>query len=442
MTRPGTKPQSAHEARELRARAEERLHSREPAAPGAAEPDALRLQQELQVHEIELELQNAELGRSRDHLEAALERYTDLYDFAPVGYFTFDRSGGIFSANLTGADLLNVPRARLVGRRFESFLQSTSRLVFASFLARALDGSQRESCEVALLPVGGKPRCVRLEGTASPAGNECRAAALDVTEQRAAEETIRQMSDRLEAAVRERTRELVEANAELEALGYSVSHDLRAPLRAVAGFAQILSEDFLAVLPPAAADHVQRIQAGARRMESIIDDLLRLSRVGRSDLEITDFDLAIPCRRILADLAAASPDRRVETRVSGKMLVRGDARLLQVMLENLLGNAWKFTSAIPDARIEITSLVGIDGHTDTSFRDNGAGFDMTLVGKLFQPFQRLHTVDQFPGTGIGLAIVDRIVRRHGGSVRAECVEGLGTTFHVRLPAPREDVRPG
>ncbi len=211
-----TRRRNADDSGSLRARAEERLHADDAAAPDRTEADALRLQHELQVHQIELELQNAELQRSRDELEAALERYTDLYDFAPVGYFTLDRTGCIFSANLTGADLLNVPRARLIGRRFEAFLAPESRLAFASFLAATLDGARRESCEVSLLPVGGRPRTGRLEGSASPAGNECRVAVLDTTEQRAAEAALRKMNDGLEAAVRERTTELAAARAALE----------------------------------------------------------------------------------------------------------------------------------------------------------------------------------------------------------------------------------
>ena len=362
-----TRPRTADELRDLRARAEERLRSRDAAAPDRTEADALRLQHELQVHQIELELQNAELERSRDELEAALERYTDLYDFAPVGYFTLDRSGDIFSANLTGADLLNVPRARLIGRRFETFLSPESRLAFASFLATTLDGAHRESCEVTLLPAGGKPRSVRLEGTASPAGNECRAAVLDVTEQRAAEAAVRQLNFELETTVRERTAQLESANTDLEAFGHGVSLALRASVLEVSDHARILSEDFAGGLPPVATDSLGKIQAGARRMEALIDDLLRLSRIGRSELERTTVDLAIPCREILARLAAASPDRRVETVVAGTIPVQGDARLLRVMLESLLGNAWKFTSEVPGSRIEITSRLGADGQGHTAF---------------------------------------------------------------------------
>jgi PAS domain S-box-containing protein len=194
-------PPSGDDAGPLRTRAEERLRAREAAAslrPGD-EADALRLLHELEVHQIELELQNAELERTRDELEAALERYTDLYDFAPVGYLTLARDGGIYSANLAGADLLGVPRARLLGRRFGTFLPLAERPSFDAFLARTLDDSQRESCEVTLVPDGGGTRVVRIEATASPSGKECRVALLDVTAQRAAEAEVRRVSEEREA---------------------------------------------------------------------------------------------------------------------------------------------------------------------------------------------------------------------------------------------------
>ncbi|MBK9373432.1 MAG: PAS domain-containing protein [Holophagales bacterium] len=437
--RPGHPP-SGNDAGQLRARAEERVRAREEAASLRTEneADALRLLHELQVHQVELELQNSELQRTRDEVEAALERYTDLYDFAPVGYFTLARDGGIYSANLAGADLVGVPRARLLGRRFGTFLPLAERPGFDAFLTRTLADTQRESCEVTLEPAGGGRRVVRIEATASPSGKECRAAVLDVTALKAAEAQVRRVSEGLERTVAERTAELEAANAELEAFVQSVSHDLRAPVRTISGFSRILAEDFGKQLPPVAADHLRRIHDGAHRMGALIDDLLRLSRIGKVELEITTVDLAGPCREILDELAAGSPDRRVETVVAASIPVHGDAGLLRVMLRNLLENAWKFTAAETAARIEVSSRLGADGQRETDFSDNGAGFDMTLAGKLFVPFQRLHTAEEFAGTGIGLAIVDRIVRRHGGSINAESVEGAGAVFSVRLPAPREE----
>lgn len=433
------RPPSGSDAGHLRARAEEKLRARQEAESlrPESEADALRLLHELQVHEVELEIQNAELERTRNELESALERYTELYDFAPVGYFTLARDGSIYSVNLAGADLLGIPRARLLGRPFGSFLPLAEHQTFDAFLERTLEDAQRESCEVTLEPAGGGTRIVRVEATASAAGKECRVALLDVTEQRTAEAEIRRMNEGLESAVRERTDELVAAVAELEAFVYSVSHDLRAPLRAISGLSQVLSEDCRDQLPPASLDLLGRIRAGALRMGAIIDDLLLLSRIGSAELASTTVDLATPTREILADLASASPDRHVETLVSEEITVRGDARLLRLMLENLLGNAWKFTAATPEARIEVSSRLVRDGVRDICVRDNGIGFDMAHVAKLFRPFQRLHIEAVYPGTGIGLAIVARIARRHGGTVRAEGVEGAGASFHVCLPAPEE-----
>lgn len=562
------RPTPAGEAGRLRARAEERLRIRQEGTPPHTEVDALRLLQELQVHQIELEIQNAELEKTRGELESSLARYTDLYDFAPIGYFTLGLDGSVFSANLTGADLLGVPRARLLGRRFGEFAAPESRPGLASFLARTLESARPETCELTLVTQGGLRRIVRLEATASPAGRECRAAVLDVTEQRAAEalrreseehfrraiadnpvpimihdeddrvlqlssgwthcsgytlddlptladwteraygsrtglekatidklfsidqtvrngewvvtakdggkriwdfqttplgktgagrrvllslavdvterkaaeEEVRRVNEGLEAAVRKRTAELQAANSELEAFAHSVSHDLRAPLRAISGFSQALSEDCAGRLPPTGEDYIRRIRGGAQRMGVLIDDLLRLSRTGRSGLARTDLDLAVPCREILAELASGSPERHVETVVAESLLVHGDAHLLRQLLENLLGNAWKFTAATAGARIEVGAEAGTDGWQELFVRDNGAGFDPAYVGKLFRPFQRLHPESVFAGTGIGLAIVDRIARYHGGTVGAEGEVGRGATFRVRLPAP-ENARP-
>lgn len=258
--------------------------------------------------------------------------------------------------------------------------------------------------------------------------------AVDVTERKAAEEEVRRVNEGLEGAVRKRTTELQAANSELEAFAHSVSHDLRAPLRAISGFSQALSEDCADQLSPTGEDYLRRIRGGARRMGVLIDGLLRLSRTGRSDLERADLDLAVPCRETLAELAAGAPERHVEAIVAGPLLVHGDTHLLRQMLENLLGNAWKFTATTAGARIEVGFEAGTDGHLEFFVRDNGAGFDQAHVGKLFRPFQRLHTENEFPGTGIGLAIIDRIVRYHGGTCRAEGAVGGGATFHIRLPA--------
>lgn len=230
-----------------------------------------------------------------------------------------------------------------------------------------------------------------------------------------------------------RTREeLLERNRELDAFTHSVSHDLRAPLRAIDGFSRILSENL--DLDPDNARLFERIRAATRRMNQLIDDLFNLSRVSRSEIRPTDVDLGTLARSIFADLREAEPDREVETRVAEGMTVRGDARLLRIALENLLGNAWKYTRKRDRARIEF-GVREEAGQRVFFVRDNGAGFDMSYASKLFIPFQRLHAPSEFEGVGIGLATVQRILRLHGGRIWAEGTPGAGAIFEFTVPQP-------
>jgi signal transduction histidine kinase len=222
------------------------------------------------------------------------------------------------------------------------------------------------------------------------------------------------------------------ANRELEAFCYSVSHDLRAPLRSLDGFSQALLEDYGDRLEPEGKDYLQRIGAAAKRMGQLIDDLLELSRVTRTDLNPAAVNLAEIARRIVGDLRATSPERSVSMTIPERLTAQGDQRLLYLALENLLSNAWKFTGKRQDARMELG--VTRDGNETVYFvRDNGAGFDMTYADKLFAPFQRLHDEADFEGTGIGLATVQRIIQRHGGRVWAEGSVGHGATVYFTLP---------
>jgi light-regulated signal transduction histidine kinase (bacteriophytochrome) len=236
--------------------------------------------------------------------------------------------------------------------------------------------------------------------------------------------------------VRERTDALEAANAELEAFSYSVSHDLRAPLRALDGFSLALMEDYGGRLDGQAEDYLMRIRAASQRMAQLIDDLLMLSRVTRRDMSWREVDLSETARTIGAELAAENAGRQVVLTVTENMQVTGDPQLLDVALRNLLGNAWKFTSRTPDAQV----TVGVEdrgGEHAYFVRDNGAGFDAKYGDKLFTPFQRLHGEGEFPGTGIGLATVKRIVRRHGGRVWAEGATGKGATVWFTLGPPGE-----
>ncbi|MBE9010987.1 GAF domain-containing protein [Pseudanabaenaceae cyanobacterium LEGE 13415] len=257
----------------------------------------------------------------------------------------------------------------------------------------------------------------------------------EITERQQAEQRAQELNQGLEQAIVE----LRTVNQELEAFSYSVSHDLRTPLRSIDGFSQALLEDCLDQLDSTGQGYLQRIRAAAQRMEQLIDDLLNLSRVTRSDLRIESVDLSRLASRICSQLQQANLDRQVDIEIQPNLNVQGDTRLLQVALENLLNNSWKFTNQQAVSRIEL-GVLPPNAETDrrTYFvRDNGIGFDMAYVDKLFKPFQRLHRVHEFPGNGIGLATIQRIIHRHGGRVWAEAALDQGATFYFTLVERKE-----
>jgi light-regulated signal transduction histidine kinase (bacteriophytochrome) len=229
-----------------------------------------------------------------------------------------------------------------------------------------------------------------------------------------------------------RTLELQTANKELEAFCFSVSHDLRAPLRSIDGFSDVLLKEYQDKLDEQGQRYLQRVRSATLRMGQLIDDLLGLSRVTRTEMRREDVDLTAAAREVVIELRRLEPERNVEVTIAEGLAAQGDPQLLRQVLENLLGNAWKYTSKQAAARIEIGSCRGRNGRPAFFVRDNGAGFDMSYANKLFGVFQRLHSPSEFPGTGVGLATVQRIVQRHGGEVWAEGSVGLGATFYFTL----------
>ena len=254
----------------------------------------------------------------------------------------------------------------------------------------------------------------------------------DVTERRNAEDEVRRLNAELDHRVTVRTAQLEATNKELEAFCYSVSHDLRAPLRNIVGFSQALLQDYGNNLDEQGKEYLNRACAAGQRMTRLIEDLLHLSRVGRTEMTRAKVDLSGMVQGVAAELQKGEPSRSARWKISDGVSAQGDPRLLRIAFENLLGNAWKFTSKREEAVIEFGQRQE-DGERVYFFRDNGAGFDMTYSDKLFGVFQRLHPVSEFPGTGIGLATVQRIINRHGGRIWAEGEAGKGATFYFTLP---------
>ncbi len=406
---------------ELRRRAEERLRARGRPGPRIeATEDVLRLIHELQVHQIELEMQNEELRRVRDELEASLARYSELYDFAPVGYVTLDGKSTIFEINLVGATMLGKERAHLVGQRFASCVTPATRPALEKLLG-ALRKQERASCDLAL--VSGRQGALYVhvdavpESPARAAEWRCRAALTDVTEQKAA------------AELRESDRRKSEFLAVL-------SHELRNPLAPISNAIRLLDH------APTGSEQAHRaravIERQTRHLTRLVDDLLDLTRIskGKFELKLEPLDLRELVRRTRDDHRATFEQRGVELRLNdpaGPVFVRGDSTRLAQVLGNLLHNAAKFT---PSGGVTSVTVSTVLRRAEIRVRDSGRGFEPAQLGRLFEPFEQVDDglARTHGGLGLGLSLVKALVELHGGTV-AGSSEGVGrgSEFVVSLP---------
>ncbi|MCF6154583.1 MAG: PAS domain S-box protein [Candidatus Brocadia sp.] len=509
-----------------------------------------RMEEELQIHKTELEMQNEELRSAQIKLENLLSKYSDLYDFAPVSYFTFDKNGLIIEVNLTGSHKLSKERISLIKKPFSLYVVPADKDLFYSHLRQVFRTGARQTCEIKLMNKNGVQFYAQLESIPVRNNdadfNQCRTAISDITDHKRLEDELRKLSNAIEQspcsivitdtngnieyvnpkfckttgytpeeaigqntrilksgekppeeykclwdtittgnewrgelhnkkkcgeryweyasispiknsegvithflAVKEDitkrkhaedelrkqrdsleyiTRQLTATNKELEAFCYSVSHDLRAPLRSIDGFSKVLMEDYADKLDVQARKHLQRVCAASQHMGQLIDDLLNLSRIARREICFVTVNLSELVRSIANELQEMQPERKVEFIIANGLITKGDSNLLRIAFKNLLSNAWKFTRNRQQARIEF----GITQSNEKSVyfvRDNGVGFDMAYVNKLFGAFQRLHMATEFEGTGIGLAIVQRVIQRHGGHIWAEGEVDKGAVFY-------------
>lgn len=371
---------------------------------------------EEEIRRLNSELEQRVQLRTAD-LHASEEKFRALTENNPLRIRRYDREGRYLYANhIHNNTHFRIPD--LIGRKISEVIEDPALVELAErCIAQVFESGQPLNAEYKIRDAYAS-WWLAPEFDAEGRVISVITSTMDITERRRMEEELRQRSADLQAA-----------NRELEAFSYSVSHDLRAPLRAIDGFSRIVSEDFAPQLPIEGRELLERIRRAAQEMGVLIDDLLRLSRVTRAELRQETVDLSALAGEIFAEIAFRQPEHSATFTIAENLRAQGDAHLLRVALENLLSNAWKFSGKNEQPHIEM----GFDPQQNAFFvRDNGVGFDMAYADKLFGAFQRLHSAEEFPGTGIGLAIVQRVIHRHGGKIWAQSAPGQGAVFYFRL----------
>jgi PAS domain S-box-containing protein len=373
--------------------------------------------------------------RARAALADSEEQYRMLFESSMDGILQTRPDGSILRANAAACAMFGMTQDQICEAGRGKLVAPEDRRADALVLERAQTGSAHG--EVTMARGDGS----RFEAELASAQYQASDGQLrtyvvlrDITERLKARHEILSLNAELADRVRRRTAQLEEANTELKAFAHSLAHDLRSPICAIHGFGEVLHRSLTGPNQEKNLHYLDRIRAAARQMDDFTDALLSLARLSQAELHIEDVNLSDMVRDVLADLQDQERGRTLLAHIQPGVVVRGDRRLLEMALQNLLGNAWKFTSRRAVAEIAFTAAAGADGQTVYCIADNGAGFDMAYAGKLFGHFQRLHTQSEFPGTGIGLANAHRIIRRHGGSIWPEAKEGEGAKFYFTLGA--------
>lgn len=436
--------------RDLQAEVQERNRAQEEVSRLNASLEKRVLQRTSQLEEANRKLRDEIMQRKKAEeekeklLESERRRAAELsaiFESLPDAVFVGDETG-LKKANSVAYELLGIDSLDALNNDPEFFdkvrasYADTGHKVNPANMpfALALKG-ERSSSEINLINLKtGKELVVRTAAAPIKMDDTVIGGVVintDITASKKAEKEIRQLNETLEQRVLERTQQLKETNKELEAFSYSVSHDLRAPLRGIDGFSLSLLEDYSDKLDEQGKNYLNRIRNASQRMGTLIDDMLNLSRLSRAEMKLKDTDMSLIASEIAEEFKRSEPERNVNFNIHPDLTVTADENLLRIMLQNLIGNAWKFTSRRENAEIEIGKVVR-EGRQEFFIRDNGAGFNQDFAERMFMPFQRLHTPKEFEGTGIGLAIVQRIVHRHGGSIKAEGNTGEGAVFYFYL----------
>jgi len=416
----------------LRAKAEAKLKKKITVLQKQSDGDINKVLHELSVHQIELEMQNEELLRAQKELEDSRSKYADLYDFAPVGYFAFDKNAHVIEANLTGCTMLGINRADLIKSAFHTFVDKDSQDQFYLHRQHVLKTTVRQTCEIFLTRKDGTKIEVQLESI--PAKDNkgkftlCRTAITDITERKQSEEASRQ-SD----AIKKLNEELNRSNRDLEQYAYVASHDLREPLRGIKGFMELLYKAYKDKLDEKAIEYIKYATDSTKRMEDLLTCLLQYSHIQTKGKAFSPIDTKKALWAALANLQKNVEETGAYITSDELPMVKADGIQITQLLQNLIANAIKFRG---EQKPEIH--VGCQKYRDNrdwqfSVRDNGIGIDPQFNDRIFVIFQRLHARDKYQGYGIGLSICKRIVERHGGRIWVESEAGKGATFYFTIP---------